>query len=87
MTAARIGSVLRACRWFPGDAALADVYLLRVHGEEEHDGEACQQAGVLDGEGDEEAAAARLLLLPAHLVHLWELGETRERFILVLSRF
>lgn len=61
----------------PRSVALAHVYLLRVHGEDEHDGEARQQAGVLDGEGDEEAAAARFLFLPTHLVHLWELGDTR----------
>ena len=52
---------------------LAQLYLSRVGGEEEHDGEACQQAGVLDGEGEEEAAAAGVLLLAAHLIHLWEL--------------
>lgn len=52
---------------------LDQLYLPGVDGEEEHDGEARQQAGVLDGEGEEEAAAARVLFLPTHLVHLWEL--------------
>lgn len=59
---------------------LVDAYLLRIHGEEEHDGEARQQTGVLDGEGEEEAAATRVLFLPTHLVHLWELGDTTSRF-------
>lgn len=51
--------------------------MARVCGEEEHDGEARQQAGVLDGKGEEEAAAARLLFFPTHLVHLRELGNTK----------
>lgn len=50
-----------------------------VGGEEEHDGEARQQAGVLDGEGEEEAAAAGVLFLATHLVHLWELEEHKNR--------
>lgn len=57
--------------------SLAELYLSRVRGEEEHDGEARQQAGVLDGKGEEEAAAARLLFFPTHLVHLRELRNTK----------
>lgn len=60
---------------------LADVYLPRIHGEEQHDGEARQQPGVLDGEGEEEAAATCVLFLPTHLVHLWELGDNTSRFV------
>lgn len=56
---------------------LAQLYLSGVGGEEEHDGEARQQAGVLDGEGEEEAAAARVLFLTTHLVHLWELRDRK----------
>lgn len=52
---------------------LGQLYLPRVCGEEEHDGEARQQAGVLDGKGEEEAAAACVFFLPTHLVHLWKL--------------
>ena len=53
--------------------ALGQLYLSRVGGEEEHDGEARQQTGVLDGKGEEEAAAACVLFLPTHLIHLWKL--------------
>lgn len=66
----------------PKSALLGNVHLLRIHGEEQHDGEARQQTGVLDGEGEEEAAATRVLFLPTHLVHLWELGDTTSRFVL-----
>ena len=48
--------------------------LSREGGEQEHDGEAGQQAGVLDSEGDERTGAPGLLLLTTHLVHLWELS-------------
>lgn len=59
---------------------LSQLYLSRVGGEEEHDGEARQQAGVLDGEGEKEAAAASILFLTTHLIHLWELRvKNRER--------
>lgn len=51
---------------------LAQLYLTRVGGEEEHDGEARQQSSVLDGKGEEEAAAARVLFLTTHLIHLWK---------------
>lgn len=51
---------------------LAQLYLSGVGGEEEHDGEARQQPGVLDGESEEEAAATCILFLPTHLVHLWK---------------
>lgn len=82
--AARIDSVSRCTAahlsLVPWSAVLADVYLLRIHGEEEHDGEARQQAGVLDGESEEEAAATCVLFLPTHLVHLWELGDITSKF-------
>lgn len=58
---------------------LAQLYLSRVGGEEEHDGEARQQAGVLDGKGEEEAAAASILFLPTDLIHLWELKSIKQR--------
>lgn len=57
---------------------LVQPYLSRVGGEEEHDGEARQQAGILDGKGEEEAAAARVLFLTTHLVHLWKLRSTKQ---------
>lgn len=63
----------------PEEAGLAQLYLPRVHGEEEHDGEARQQAGVLDGKNDKEAAAARILLLTTHLVHLWKLRSRKKQ--------
>lgn len=62
-------ALVRAGCWGP---VLAQLYLSRVGGEKEHDGEARQQAGVLDGEGEEEAAAARVLLLTTYFVHLWK---------------
>lgn len=52
---------------------LAQLYLSRVGGEQEHDGEACQQTSILDGKGEQKAAAACVLFLTTHLVHLWEL--------------
>lgn len=58
---------------------LAQLYLTRVGGEEEHDGEARQQSSVLDGKGEEEAAAARVLFLTTHLIHLWKLRSTNQR--------
>lgn len=58
---------------------LARPHLSGVGGEEQHDGEARQQAGVLDGEREEEAASSRLLFLPTHLVHLGELTERSKR--------
>lgn len=57
---------------------LAQLYLSRVGGEEEHDGEARQQAGILDGKGKEEAAAACVLFLATHLIHLWKLRHKRQ---------
>lgn len=58
---------------------LEQLYLSRVGGEEQHDGEACQQPGVLDGKGEEEAAAAGVLLLTTHLIHLWKLRSIKQR--------
>lgn len=58
------------------ELVLAQLYLSRVCGEEKHDGEARQKAGILDGEGEEEAAAACVLFLTTHLVHLWKLRGT-----------
>lgn len=55
---------------------LDQLYLSRVGGEEKHDGKACQKAGVLDGEGEEKAAAACVLFLTTHLVHLRKLRST-----------
>ncbi len=58
---------------------LAQLYLSRVGGEEEHDGEARQQAGVLDGKGEEEAAAARILFFATYLIHLWKLRGIKQK--------
>jgi len=49
---------------------LSELDLSRVGGEQQHDGEARQQAGVLDGKSDEESAATGVLFLTTHLVHL-----------------
>lgn len=56
-----------------GSPVLAQLYLSRVGGEEQHDGEARQQASVLDGKGEEEAASTCVLFLTTHLIHLWKL--------------
>lgn len=61
------------------ESPLAQLYLSRVGGEEEHDGEACQEACILDSKGEEEAAAARVFFLPTHLIHLRELRTTKQR--------
>lgn len=61
------------------ESLLAQLYLSRVGGEEEHDGEACQEACILDSKGEEEAAAARVFFLPTHLIHLRELRTTKQR--------
>lgn len=57
---------------------LAQLDLPGVGGEEEHDGEAGEQAGVLDGKGEEEAATARVLFLATHLIHLRELKHIKK---------
>lgn len=50
--------------------ALPDLNLPRVHGEEQHDGKASQQAQVLDDKRHQDAASPFILL--ADLVHLRE---------------
>lgn len=57
---------------------LAQLYLSRVRRQEEHDGEARQEAGVLDAKGEEEAAAACILFLTTHLIHLWKLWHIKQ---------
>lgn len=66
---------------------LAQPYLSGVGGEEEHDGEARQQASVLDGKCDEEAAATRVLLLTTHLVHFRKLRSTKQSRSIFLNCF
>lgn len=66
---------------FRGLLSLSQLDLSRVGGEEEHDGEACQEAGVLDGESDQEASAACILFFPTHLIHFWKLSRTKTREI------
>lgn len=58
--------------------ALPDLDLSRIHSEDQHDGEASQEAQVLDDKGDQDAAVPFILL--ADLVHLRELrrGEKQE---------
>lgn len=65
-----------------GSPVLAQLYLSRVGGEEQHDGEARQQASVLDGKGEEEAASTCVLFLTTHLIHLWKLRSIQLLFLL-----
>lgn len=59
---------------------LSQLYLSRIVGEEQHDGEACEQTSILNGKDEEEAAATCILFLTTHLIHLWKLRSTKQRF-------
>lgn len=76
-------TLVRAWCCFIQSLLLAQLYLSRVHSEEEHDGEACQQASILDGKGEKKAATTCILFFTTDLIHLWKLKSGKQNDNLV----